>query len=133
MTCREFSSLLLGCDFVEVRRSTGGEVLDVRIKDSFQQFIDNYINKDASSTREGLYELSPRNKIYVDALKDGAKSIDKKRSAVLRMHLLRIGAYTEDGESVNPTLQINDCVEPPSFNTVFAMDIVVCLMQFNQF
>ena len=117
MSCREFSALLVGCDFVIVRRSTGGEVSDVRIKSSFQQFITDYINKDASSTREGLCELSPSNRIYIDALRDGTKSIDKKSSTEsLRMHLLRIGAYTEDGESVNPTLQINDCNEPPSFN-----------------
>lgn len=110
MSSREYSTLLLGCDFVEVRRD------GVRLKDEFQQFVKRYINDDAPSTRESKCEFSPSNGIYIDALRDGAKSIDRKKSAILDMAMLRVGSYGNEGETVNPTLQINDCTDPPEFD-----------------
>ena len=116
MSCKEFSALLLGCDFVGVRITEEGRK-EVYIKrENLNHFMKWYINKGSDKQREGPVEITHQNKIYKDVLRDGKKSIDRNADDSLRMTLVRIGVYDLEGERVNPTLQINNANELPSFD-----------------
>jgi len=110
MQPREFSTLLLGCDLVDVRES------GVRLKiGEWEKFVDNYISRGEVQSK-ALCEFTHTNKIYIDALRAGAKDIKKdENAAFLRMSLLRIGAYKGEATSIISTKQINGCTEPPPF------------------
>ena len=101
MSCKEFSALLLGCDFVGVRITEEGRK-EVYIKrENLNHFMKWYINKGSDKQREGPVEITHQNKIYKDVLRDGIKSIDRNADDSLRMTLVRIGVYDLEGERVN--------------------------------
>lgn len=114
MKAREFSALLIGCNFVDVIRTNS----TVKVKlntDNLDDFVDRYIQR-GSLPSKSVCEVARRNKIYINALKDGAKG-KVRDGPYSQMVLLRIGGYDESVTSVRPTLQINDCTEPPPFHT----------------
>jgi len=116
MLPREFCALLIAGDFVELHKQNSG-IVEVKLKnDQWKEFVKRYIQKD-NKIGESLCEFTDTNTIYIDALKDGAKKVKRKKNAPYRqMALLRVGAYAVAGERVKPTLQINDCDEPPRFD-----------------
>lgn len=116
MLPREYCALLIAGDFVELQKQNSG-IVEVKLKnDQWKEFVKRYIQKD-NKIGQSLCEFTDTNTIYIDALKDGAKKVKRKKNDPnRRMALLRVGAYAVAGERVKPTLQINDCDEPPQFD-----------------
>ena len=115
MKPREFSALLIGCDLVNVTKTTGGGVNVALQRDKWDNFLLRYVNK-GEPAGSSICEVTHKNTIYINALRDGAQKTTRNLHDNNRqMSLLRVGGYDVNGERTNPTLQINGCNDPPGF------------------
>ena len=123
MSCKEYSALLLGCEFVIVKWNTEEARKEVKVNwDNLDHFMKWYINKGSDLQRQGPVEVSHDNTIYKDVMRYGERLDDRTNVDSMRMTLVRIGAYDS---SLMPHYKLIMQRNFPYLTIVFVRDIVV--------